>query len=228
MAYWLILFTFLGLTPTTPSKNDLLGKIDPATDARFVKPAALYTAGAARTQYLQRKTYEAFVKMAKAAKKDGISLVIVSATRTFSMQKGIWEGKWEKEKEISNPVDRAKKILQYSSMPGTSRHHWGTDIDLNALNNAYFASGEGQKVYVWLQKNAGSFGFCQTYTSKTETGRTGYEEEKWHWSYMPLSRVYLETYLKTIKSTDLMGFTGEEVVSEIPILAEFIGGIACP
>ncbi|MBK8672515.1 MAG: D-alanyl-D-alanine carboxypeptidase family protein [Bacteroidetes bacterium] len=30
-------------------------------------------------------------------------------------------------------------------MPGSSRHHWGTEVDINALSNAYFSTGEGKK-----------------------------------------------------------------------------------
>lgn len=47
----------------------LLGKFDPSADGRFVKPDDRYTAGAARSQYLRKETYEAFVKMAQAAEK---------------------------------------------------------------------------------------------------------------------------------------------------------------
>ncbi|GIV37580.1 MAG: hypothetical protein KatS3mg032_1959 [Cyclobacteriaceae bacterium] len=126
-------------------KNYLLGKFNPATHNQFVKPHHRYTAGAARTQYLHRQTYEAFLKMARAAEKDGIQLVILSATRNFETQKAIWERKWMNEAAITNPIDRAEKILQYSSMPGTSRHHWGTDVDLNSLDNSYFDSGQGLK-----------------------------------------------------------------------------------
>ena len=112
--------------------------------------------------------------MYDAAKKEGITLKIISATRNFATQKIIWEGKWtgkrlheSKEnlaKTIPNPTERAIKILRWSSMPGTSRHHWGTDIDLNKLNNSYFEKGEGLKIYNWLIANASSFGFCQPYS----------------------------------------------------------------
>ena len=40
----------------------------------------------------------------------------------------------------------------------------------------------------WLVQNGASYGFCQPYTA----GRcAGYNEEKWHWSYMPLSEPML-------------------------------------
>lgn len=228
MTFWLSFICILWINPLTLSKSDLLGKIDPAQDDRFIKPADVYTKGSARTQYLRKETYEAFILMQKAAKKEGIHLVICSATRTFSMQKQIWERKWQSpENAHFNTKERALHILHYSSMPGTSRHHWGTDIDINELNNAYFETGKGQKEYTWLKNNAEKFGFCQTYTSKKIGSRKGYEEEKWHWSYMPLSRVYLEQYQKNIRPSDIAGFLGEEVVTALPILEEYVQGIAC-
>lgn len=204
----------------------LLGKFDPSADSRFVKPDDRYTAGAARSQYLRKETYEAFVKMAQAAEKDGVKLVIISATRNFETQKSIWERKWKDESAIDNPTSRARKILQYSSMPGTSRHHWGTDMDLNSLNNEYFNSGEGLKVYQWLTAHAGNYGFCQPYTSKS-TGRTGYEEEKWHWSYTPLSIPLLEQYLSTITLTDITGFQGSETAAAIDVIKNYVAGVSC-
>ncbi len=64
-------------------------------------------------------------------------------------------------------------------MPG-ARHHWGTDFDLNALNNAYFNTKDGKRIYDWLTQHAAEFGFCQPYTAKGgPDGRPiGYEEEK--------------------------------------------------
>jgi D-alanyl-D-alanine carboxypeptidase len=105
--------------------------------------------------YLRKETYEAFLKMHAAAKADGIQLVVRSATRNFNYQKRIWEGKWNGQRKIAgnqnaakaypDPVQRALKILEYSSMPGSSRHHWGTDLDLNAFNNEWFEKGIGKK-----------------------------------------------------------------------------------
>ncbi len=49
-------------------------------------------------------------------------------------------------------------------MPQASRHHWGTDVDINSVEPEYFESGQGLKEYTWLQENAWKFGFCQPYT----------------------------------------------------------------
>ena len=63
-------------------------------------------------------------------------------------------------------IDKAIDILTYSSMPGTSRHHWGTDIDFNSLENSYFDAGDGLKVYEFLKRCGEELGFMQVYTSK--------------------------------------------------------------
>ncbi|HMR43740.1 MAG TPA: M15 family metallopeptidase, partial [Saprospiraceae bacterium] len=132
-------------TDETFSIEYLMGKFDPERHPDFVKVDKKY---ADDDQKLLRKdAYEAFLKMREAALKDGIELKILSATRNFNRQKTIWEAKWngsrlvenqDLSKTIPNPEKRALKILEYSSMPGTSRHHWGTDIDLNSLEPAYF------------------------------------------------------------------------------------------
>ncbi|MBX2967311.1 MAG: M15 family metallopeptidase [Cyclobacteriaceae bacterium] len=207
-------------------KNYLLGKFNQNQDERFVQLDDQYTRGSARGAYLRKETYEAFVKMAEAAKVDGVTLVIISATRNYLQQKAIWERKWTADTESKSDVDRAKKILLYSSMPGSSRHHWGTDMDLNNLNNEYFDSGEGLKIYEWLKAHGHEYGFCQPYTAKTD-GRTGYEEERWHWSYTPLSIPFLEAYKNTVTHSDIKDFLGSDTAAKIDIIANYVDGVSC-
>lgn len=215
-------------------KNYLLGKFDPATHSLFVNLQDEHTRGSARGAYLRKETYEAFVKMSEAALKDSVKLVIISATRNFDSQKRIWENKWNGKVQvqgkdlttIDDPKERARLILLYSSMPATSRHHWGTDMDLNNLNNSFFDSGEGLKIYTWLKTHAAKYGFCQPYTTK-EGGRTGYEEERWHWSYLPLSGEFLNQYNKEITYQDIAGFEGSEVAKPMEVIKNYVEGVAC-
>ncbi|MEK6478428.1 M15 family metallopeptidase [Catalinimonas sp. 4WD22] len=215
------------------STEALLGKIEPAKDSSFVRIASQYTNK--DEIYLRKQTYEDFVRMAKAAREDDVSLQIISATRNFAVQKSIWEAKWNGQRKvdgmdlsqaISDPQERALKILEYSSMPGTSRHHWGTDIDLNALSNSYFASGEGKKVYDWLLAHAHEYGFCQVYTEKGDKRPHGYNEERWHWSYMPLASQFLKQYNEKISYAELGGFDGGSVAEEIEAIRKYVNGIA--
>ncbi|MFN8337565.1 MAG: M15 family metallopeptidase [Saprospiraceae bacterium] len=212
----------------------IMGQFDPALDSHFVLIPSQYRDEELR--YIRKDVLNAFIKMYEAAAKDGIKLVIISATRNFYAQKRIWENKWlgktllegniNAAKDIKDDVSRAKKILQYSSMPGTSRHHWGTDMDFNHLTNEWFEKGEGLKLYSWLQKNAASFGFCQPYTAMGSDRDSGYFEEKWHWTYIPISNEITKQAKVKINNTLIKGFLGCETATKLDILNNYILGIS--
>jgi LAS superfamily LD-carboxypeptidase LdcB len=163
--------------------------------------------------------------MHAAAAKAGVALQIISATRNFEYQKGIWEKKWLREKyKGMTDLEKVADIMKYSSMPGTSRHHWGTDVDFNSVELSFWQSGPGQKMYNWLVANASTFGFYQTYTNKS-SGRSGYEEEKWHWSYLPLAKEMHRQYLSHITYTDLKGFNGCAAAEELRVFDKYVNGI---
>jgi len=206
----------------------LIGKFNPTTHPDFVKVAPAY----ANTEnyYLHREAYDAFQKMHAAAQSEGIKLTIISATRNFERQRSIWNAKWTGNRKsngvfvhtISDPKERALEILKVSSMPGTSRHHWGTDMDLNAVNNTYFEKGEGQKVYDWLLVHAAGYGFCQPYTA----GRpTGYTEEKWHWSYQPLASQLTKAAAHQLSDEQISGFMGDDTAVSIEVVKNYILGV---
>jgi LAS superfamily LD-carboxypeptidase LdcB len=200
----------------------LLGKFNPDMRPEFVAVGKPFSDKPGMK--LRKEAFEAFKKMFEAAEKEGVMLKIISSTRNFDRQKEIWESKWTRfAKDAPAAKDRALKILEYSAMPGSSRHHWGTDIDLNDLNNpAFEKGGKHEKTYQWLVAHAHEFGFCQPYT----TGRSsGYREEKWHWSYTPLSKPFLEQYEKNIKDQDIKGFKGAETATEIGIVKNYVLGI---
>jgi hypothetical protein len=110
-------------------------------------------------------------------------------------------------------------------MPGTSRHHWGTDIDINSVENAYFETKKGSSEYQWLSQNAYKYGFCQTYTAKGKNRPKGYNEEPWHWSYLPLSKTCLTKYIEQIDDSQLKGFLGSETAVEIKVVENYVKGI---
>ena len=210
----------------------LTGQFDPSNHPLFEKIDIKYADR--ENLFMRKEAYQEFQKMWEAAKEDGVSLQIRSATRNFDYQKGIWERKWEgittlsdgsKANEINSPRERALKILLYSSMPGTSRHHWGTDIDLNSFDNNWFESGEGLVLYNWLLKNAGSYGYYQVYTSKGEHRPYGYEEEKWHWSFKPISGPLTSFAEENIANEMITGFQGAETSTEIDVVGKYILGV---
>ena len=212
----------------------ITGHYSPALDSSFILIDPQYADRSG--MYLKKQAYDAFIKMYDAAKADGIDLVIRSATRNFDYQKSIWEKKWTGKtilsdgtnalKDIKDSKERALKILEYSSMPGTSRHHWGTDIDLNSFNNEWFESGQGLELFNWLTANASSFGFCRPYTLKDDQRPNGYNEEKWHWSYAPLSKIYTAYAEKNLKNKNIDGFLGAGVSEEINVVNNYVLGIS--
>lgn len=209
--------------------EQLTGRVEPATEPGLVIIGDAYASRAG--MYLREEAYAAFREMYDAALADGVRLTILSAFRTFNHQKRIWEDKWHGRRElhgnvlatdIDDPAERAREILRYSAMPGTSRHHWGTDMDLNSLNNSYFESGEGREIYEWLSVNASRYGFCQPYTAHGDKREGGYEEEKWHWSYIPVADEYLEAYGRLITYPQITGFDGAETASSIRVIENYV------
>jgi len=207
----------------------LSGKFNPDKKAGFKVVPKKYVLEL--RQMLDERALEAFLKMAAAAEKAGFKIRIVSGTRNFGVQKVIWEQKFTGArkvggeniaKTIPNEEKRALEILRFSSMPGTSRHHWGTDMDLHelamkepALYNKSFKNGRGLEFYNWMVANAPTFGFCQPYTGDPSVRHPdgfahGYQEERWHWSYKPVSSQYLSAYKAHAAALSPTGFAGDK------------------
>jgi zinc D-Ala-D-Ala carboxypeptidase len=219
-------------TPDWLSLRYLIGDVDPTRDPRF-KRVPSRMAGR-EGLYGQVEAVEALTSMAEAAKLDGVNLKVVSAFRSFDDQKRIWENKWDGTTRVEggalpqtvpDPRARALKILEFSSMPATSRHHWGTDFDLNNLTNEWFDAGEGKQVYDWLAANAARYGFCQTYTKKGPDRPDGYSEERWHWSYTPLSGPMLAAYPDMAGYEHVTGFLGSGTAREIDVIGKYVQGV---
>lgn len=161
-----------------------------------------------RVHYLREDAISDLKKMIDAYQKDTSikkkpKIVVHSAFRSYYSQKSIWESKYNGSRKMRDSVKGKKPeqivnlILEYSSAPGTSRHHWGTDMDINSFSNAYFKKGgEGEELYEWLKKNAHTYGFCQPYNELSERDNPGYFEERWHWSYVRVSNQLMKDWIE--------------------------------
>lgn len=219
--------------PDSTTLSIVMGQFNPEDHSDFVIVEERYADRPG--MYLQKEVYAQFIKMWEAARSENINLQIRSATRNFEYQKGIWERKWSgvtlldgninAKKHFDNDSLRALKILEYSAMPGASRHHWGTEVDLNSFNNSWFEKDDGLKLFTWLENNAHSFGFCRPYTQKDTSRRYGYNEEKWHWSYKPLSANYTSFAKEFLRDSMLNGFSGAELCQKIGVVDKYVLGI---
>lgn len=171
------------------------------------------------THKLQKEVFEAFTKMQKEAFKEGISIQIVSAYRSFNRQNEIWNRKFTAYiSEGYLPQLAIEKIIEYSTIPGTSRHHWGTDVDIiDSIQKApeqllieqnYNKGGIYSNLKIWMDNNAEKFGFYLVYDDNHL--RKGFKYEPWHYSFLPVAKSMLKAFLEIelyelIQTVDLKG-----------------------
>lgn len=155
--------------------------------------------------FLRKEAHESFAQMQEAAAKDSIKIYVVSSYRGFEHQKKLWNKKFKKAIDEGLTKEQAlARCIEYSAIPGTSRHHWGTEVDLIDLNRPVLESpleqkefaegGNFEKLYNWLRTHANEFGFYVVYD--TNPIRKGFYYEPWHYSFIPLSSRFHAEYLK--------------------------------
>lgn len=180
--------------------------------------------------FIHKQMIADFFKLQKNALEAGFNLQIASAFRSYNRQLTIWNAKANGERTIlddhGNPLDFKTlsptelmfAILRWSALPGSSRHHWGTDIDIydgntqtpeevKLIPSECEGNGPAAGLHAWLDEQMeqeNSFGFYRPY--RTDLG--GVSPERWHLSYYPLSRRFLEFYTssvfkKNIEESDL-------------------------
>ncbi|MCX4763681.1 D-alanyl-D-alanine carboxypeptidase family protein [Streptomyces sp. NBC_01275] len=107
---------------------------------------------------------------------------------------------WDPDKDSHRAVwtaltsdERQIEILRTSTAPGVSRHHLGSDADFfDTTPQDWKDDGPEAANYTWLRTNAARYGFLQTYTAESATTRPAISEERWHWSYAPVSEAVLD------------------------------------
>jgi len=157
---------------------------------------------------VHRHVVTPFRGLKRAAAVAGFQLEAVSGFRDFDRQLLIWNRKFNGEMPLYDaaglrldtlqlsPGERVTAILLWSALPGASRHHWGTDLDLidagtapgreAALVAAEFApGGPFAALSAWLEEHAAHFGFFRPFRGK----RSGVQPEPWHYSFAPVAEM---------------------------------------
>ncbi|RUO44316.1 hypothetical protein CWE15_03860 [Aliidiomarina taiwanensis] len=152
--------------------------------------------------YLHPDAAAAFQAMQTQAQAEGIDLRIASGFRSFARQQVIWERKYQAPTRCHmSPQERLADITQWSALPGTSRHHWGTDLDLYDHQRVarsdlvletweYARGGPCHALFLWLEQHAPRYGFFRPY----DKDRGGVKPEPWHWSFAPVATDYLQQF----------------------------------
>ncbi len=154
----------------------------------------------------------ALAELERRAAGAGFSLSVVSGFRDFESQLRIWNLKARGQRQLldarGQPLEFAKlspqqivfAILRWSALPGGSRHHWGTDLDVidaRTVPPGYQVQltpaevepgGIFGPLHDWLDENMDELGFFRPY--REDLG--GVSPERWHLSFAPLAESYLE------------------------------------
>jgi LAS superfamily LD-carboxypeptidase LdcB len=149
-----------------------------------------------------------FLELQHDARRAGFDLRILSGFRGFERQLAIWNRKATGHLAVLDddavPLDIATlserdlvfAILRWSALPGTSRHHWGTDLDiydLAAKPDGYEiqlvpeevdAGGMFAPLHAWLDGRIAS-GDARGFFRPYDRDRGGVAPERWHLSHAP-------------------------------------------
>lgn len=120
---------------------------------------------------------KALEAMYEDAKKEGLTLAVNSAYRSYEEQQKIYDEYFR----IYDEVTAASLV----AVPGTSEHQLGLSVDLTSqsvIDGQYGVFGSTPE-YQWVIKNAHKYGFILRYPSdKIEI--TGIANEPWHYRYV--------------------------------------------
>ncbi|MFV8819583.1 M15 family metallopeptidase [Haliea sp. E17] len=181
------------------------------TPAQLTGRDASHLVDVAGEHRLQPAAARAFALLQADAREAGFDLAIASSFRSFERQLAIFNGKARGLRPVHDdagqpvdlaalgPAEKLRAILRFSALPGTSRHHWGTDLDVYdaaAVAPDYAVQLSPQEVWApgpfaplhdWLDQRMAqgeSRGFYRPYNED----RGGVAPERWHLSFAPAAR----------------------------------------
>ncbi len=154
--------------------------------------------------FVQNSVLEPFLRLSESARRAGFDIRVESAFRSFDRQLSIWNRKATGRLKLldadgipfrkipEDASDRMRAILLWSALPGASRHHFGTELDVvdgNSVPKGYEVElteeecdGMFAPFHRWLseQIQAGkSFGFERVFVP----GCGKIRPERWHISH---------------------------------------------
>jgi len=143
---------------------------------------------------LRKEAAAAFALMCRKAEEDSIFLWNISAYRSDTVQRQLYDNAVERR-----GVYRADRV---SARPGHSEHQTGLTADFNSTHGSFSRTPQA----AWLRQHAHLFGFIERYPRHKED-ITGYDHEPWHFRYVGVeaattiytNKLTLEEYHGTIQ-----------------------------
>ncbi len=161
--------------------------------------------------FLQKEALLAFQSLQQCAVKNGFNLQPASSFRDFQRQQLISNSKFSGERKVHDDEghgldltllddwQKCQAILRWSALPGGSRHHWGTEIDI--FDPDLLPQGQSLQLEPWeyekggyffelsefLIENLPHFDFTLPFMQQPIGKKIG--REPWHISYLPLAEL---------------------------------------
>ena len=172
----------------------------------------------------------AFLALRAAAAGDGIDMLPIASWRPIEAQVRNWNRKFSGQATLYDcqgrprdyaalaPPDVVRAVLDWTGLPGATRRHWGTDIDVfdraahppgyrtRLLPDEAGPDGVYARLHAWLDAHAARFGFFRPY----RTRRRGMCPEPWHLSHAPsalaaLAAIDIDMVARAVRGTDMLG-----------------------
>lgn len=173
--------------------------------------------------YLHELVLEPYRQLVALAAESGFELRLASGFRSFDRQLEIWNSKASGQRAILDDagcvvvldglseLEKVYSILRWSALPGASRHHWGTEVDIwdasavdkgyrpQLIPQEYRRGGVFYSLSEWLDEliSTKEIEFYRPYTK--DNG--GIAPELWHLSYRPVA----ENFTKSMNQSLLQG-----------------------
>lgn len=182
-------------------------------------------------QFLHPDVIVPLQELSRVAAEAGFLLALASGYRNFSRQLLIWNQKvsgaravYDSEGNIVNMTilsddEKLWAILRWSALPGASRHHWGTDVDIydrSKIDANYqlqltvaetVEPGPFAEFHLWLTEKLAEKN-CPFYRPYA-VDKGGVAPEPWHLSYASVAnQMYaqfsLDLLAEQIQQTDIL------------------------
>ncbi len=162
---------------------------------------------------IHRRLAKPLEQLILAGREAGFELSIASGFRSFYRQQRIWNEKCQGLRPVVDdsghllaverldPLEKVHAIMRWSAIPGTSRHHWGTDIDIYDVSampegyrlqlspEEYTCGGIFEPMMSWLYGYLEQQKQADFYFPYSEDNG-GIACEPWHMSYRPVAVEY--------------------------------------
>ena len=190
--------------------------------------------------FLHKDALKAFQALQKSAVKNGFNLQPASSFRDFQRQQLIWNSKFNGERKVHDDQGatldlsvlsdwrKAQAILRWSALPGASRHHWGTEIDvfdpdllpteqrLQLEPWEYERGGYFYELSQWLRQNLSHFDFTLPFVNNLSDKEIGCEP--WHISYLPVAEQAAKQFTPELL---LAAWENEEIAGKAVLIRHF-------